>query len=158
MGEDMSSSLETVQHREITDVAQSERFSFVTAMSYVRETNIMTKQLLCLKSLEKTCNDSLKPYVFWSLAACYQEKEDYEKADDFYQLCFEGLTDYIEPNALLIYWRNRGVSQRLRGEYEEALDCFQHMLAIAKATQQPKEESSAMFLHLGRYLSGMGKV
>ncbi|MEM8504895.1 MAG: tetratricopeptide repeat protein [Cyanobacteria bacterium P01_D01_bin.1] len=151
MGEDMSPMLEGA----IAAGKQVRKLSFVTAVSYVREKQY-DKSIALFEEIRETNSDLLAPYTAWSLAVCYQEKEDYEKADDFYQLCFEGLSDCIEPNALLIYWRNRGVCRRLNSKYEEALDCFQHMLTIARETRQSREESLALY-HLGRTYKEWGK-
>ncbi|PZO51652.1 MAG: histidine kinase, partial [Phormidesmis priestleyi] len=148
MGEEMSPALEVLRQQLESNETQKSEMTLITAISYLRE-KYYDKSIELLEALRSSDDESLMPYILWSLAICYQEKKDYEKAYDFYQLCFERLTSCIEPHALLLYWRNWGVCQRLHSKYEEALDCFQHMLAIAQETQRLKEESLALY-HLGR--------
>ncbi|MGF1517513.1 MAG: tetratricopeptide repeat protein [Nodosilinea sp.] len=154
LGAEISPVLEAVRERQDA-VVEPHVLTFMTAMTYVRE-KCYDKAVALFEELSETALARLNPYIAWSLATCYQEKENYEKANDFYQICFEQLAYCIEPNAFLIYWRNRGVCQRLHGKYELALDCFQQMLTIAKALQKSTEEASAFF-HLGRTYQAWGK-
>jgi tetratricopeptide (TPR) repeat protein len=147
LGDEMSPMLEIVRQEQSSTI-QKDYLSFATAMTYSRDKHY-DKAIEIFEGLLETEVSLLGPYVSWSLATCYQEKEDYEKADDFYQTCFEQLAECIEPNALLIFWRDRGVCQRLHERYEQALDCFQHMLAIAQDLQNFSKEALALY-HLGR--------
>ncbi|MEO0375340.1 MAG: tetratricopeptide repeat protein, partial [Cyanobacteria bacterium P01_A01_bin.17] len=154
LGAEMSPALEIVRHQSICSEKQ-QALIFITAMTYVREKHY-NKAIELFGEIDDTENSLLSPYIAWSMATCHEKKEAYDKANDFYQACFEQLADCIEPNSFLIYWRNRGVCQRLREKYEQALDCFQHMLSIARALQKPQKESLA-FYHMGRTYQAWGK-
>ncbi|MBE9138127.1 tetratricopeptide repeat protein [Nodosilinea sp. LEGE 07088] len=154
LGAEISPNLELLsEHQELVKGQHS--LAFITAMSYVREKHY-DKAVALFEALSEAKYSLLSPYAAWSLATCHQEKEDYEKANDFYQTCFEQLADFIEPNAFLVYWRNRGICQRLHEKYEQSLNCFQQMLTIAREILRPQEEASALY-HLGKTYQDWGK-
>ena len=132
MGEDMTSTLEIAREQLMSDAEQLRRLTFVTAVTYIRAEQY--DKAIALFEENKAVDDSLSFYILWALAVCHQEKKDYDKARYFYQQCFEK-RKCIESNALLVYWGNRGVCEKLHSKYEEAIDCFQRTLAIAKETQ-----------------------
>ena len=148
LGEEMSPSLEATCRDCAGDVEQESVLRFFVALSYIRAKQY-EKAISQFDNFSLTADHRLSAYIAWSLAVCHQEQENYEKANDYYQTCFEQLAPLIEPNAFLMYWRNRGVCQRLYEKWEKALDCFQQMLDIARNLKNSEEEALALH-HIGR--------
>jgi tetratricopeptide (TPR) repeat protein len=148
LGEDLSSSLEATCQDWAGNGEQQAILRFFVALSYMRPKHY-EQAIPQFEQIAGSTDHPLHAYVAWCLAVCHQEQKKYETANDYYQTCFEQLTPLIEPNAFLLYWCNRGVCQRLHERWEQALDCFQHMLTIARELNNPEEEASALY-HLGR--------
>ncbi|MBD2439631.1 tetratricopeptide repeat protein [Nostoc sp. FACHB-110] len=155
LGDDMTPNLElTRQHYHLEEDCQT-GLNFLTAMSYLRKDKY-DKAIEILELLTNNSDSRFSPYIAWSLATCYQEKEAFEQAIAYYQECFEKLARYIEPSAFLMFWRNRGICHRLHGKYEQALDCFQRMLTISREINKLQDESLALY-HIGRTYQEWGK-
>jgi tetratricopeptide (TPR) repeat protein len=155
LGEEISPSLELTCQDSVGDAEQQGPLHFFVALSYVRAKQY-EKAITLFDSLMLPAHDSLNAYIDWSLAVCHQEQENYATADDYYQTCFEQLAPLIEPNSFLMYWRNRGVCQRLHEKWELALDCFQNMLGIARGLEDFEEEALAL-CHVGQTYQEWGK-
>ena len=155
LGEDMSHALEITLAECGTEPELENALAFLTALSYVREDN-HDKAITLFPERVDCAHSLLSPYIAWSLATCHQEKEEYDKANDYYQTCFEQLADCTEPNDFLTFWNNWGVCQRLHGKHEKALDCFQQMLTITQELQKPDKKALALY-HIGRTYKDWGK-
>ena len=155
LGEEMTTALEITRQNQNGEQGCKRALNFITAMSYIRTDNY-EKAIAVLEEITAQSDSSVSAYTAWALAACYQEKDEFDKAIDYYQECFEKLAAYIEPTAFLIFWRNRGVCHRLHGKYEQSLDCFQRMLAIAREIHKYKDEALALY-HTGRAYKDWGK-
>ncbi|HLO85783.1 MAG TPA: tetratricopeptide repeat protein [Nostocaceae cyanobacterium] len=148
LGEEMTPSLEISRQYYSCDLTYQTALTFLTAMSYVRKENY-DKAIEIFGTLTDKKDIVFSPYAAWSLANCYQEKGDFEQAIDYYQRCFEQLSQYIEPSAFILFWQNRGVCQRLHGKYDKALECFMQMLTISQNINKIQSESLALY-HIGK--------
>ena len=147
LGEEITPALE-INRQYYNNESCQKSLVFLTAMSYVRKENY-DKAIEVFELLTEDTDSILSPYIAWSVANCYQEKGEFDKAIDYYQECFDKLARYIEPSAFILFWNNRGVCHRLHEKYEKALDCFMQMLTISKETQKTQSESLALY-HIGR--------
>ncbi|MBO1072079.1 MAG: tetratricopeptide repeat protein [Dolichospermum sp. DEX189] len=147
LGEEITPALE-INRQYYNNESCQKSLVFLTAMSYVRKENY-DKAIEVFELLTEDADSILSPYIAWSVANCYQEKGEFDKAIDYYQECFDKLARYIEPSAFILFWNNRGVCHRLHEKYEKALDCFMQMLTISKETQKTQSESLALY-HIGR--------
>jgi tetratricopeptide (TPR) repeat protein len=148
LGEEMTPALETTRQNQISEEKSHRALTFLTAMSYIRTDNY-GKAIDILEEINHCSDSSISAYIDWSLATCYQEKKEFDRATDYYQECFEKLARYIEPTAFLLFWRNRGICYRLHAKHEQALDCFQNMLTITREIHQSKEEANCLW-HIGK--------
>ncbi|NER46896.1 MAG: tetratricopeptide repeat protein [Symploca sp. SIO1A3] len=155
LGEEMTPALETTRQHYCGEPESQKALTFLTAMSYLR-TDKYDQAIALFKEITEQSDGNLSSYIDWALASCYQAKDKFEQAVDYYQQCFEKLEPYIEPTAFLLFWSNRGVCHRLHSKYEKALDCFQKMLKITREIHKPKDEAFALY-HIGRSYQEWGK-
>ena len=155
LAEEMTPVLEKTRQNQSCGQEHKTALTFITGMSYVRTDNY-AKAIALLEEINEQQDRKLSAYTAWSLATCYQHQDEFDKAIDYYQECFEKLTSCIEPSAFLLFWRNRGVCLRLHAKYEQALDYFQRMLAIARECHKCEDESLALY-HIGRVYKEWGK-
>ncbi|WP_250565214.1 tetratricopeptide repeat protein, partial [Adonisia turfae] len=148
LGAEMNPALESIRHQPKFSEKQ-QALTFITAMTYTR-TAYHQKAIELFGELTNAENSSLNPYVAWSMAICHGEEWNYDKADNFYQSCYESLTECAE------YWKDRGKFQQSNAKYEKALDCFQQMLAITDALQNLQKKALA-FDYLGKVYKASGK-
>jgi tetratricopeptide (TPR) repeat protein/energy-coupling factor transporter ATP-binding protein EcfA2 len=148
LGGEMTPALETTRQNQSGEQESHRALTFLTAMSYIRTDNY-GKAIDILEKINDCSGSSINAYIDWSLATCYQEKEEFDKAIDYYQKCFAKLAPYIEPSAFLLFWRNRGICHCLHGKYEQALDCFQKMLTITRKIHESREEATCLW-HIGK--------
>ncbi len=148
LGEDISPALDVAQQEQVTSPSQP-LLTFFTGMSYVREKHY-GKAVELFKEVAESLPSALTPYTHWALATCYEKQEDYNQANDCYQICSDNLAGH------LVYWRNRGICQRLDGKYEQALECFQRMLDLAESNQKLSDAALA-FYHFGRTYQAWSK-
>jgi len=155
LGEEMTPALETTRQHYGGEPESQKSLTFLTAMSYLR-TDKYDQAIALLEEITEQPDGHLSPYIDWALASCYQAKEKFAQAVDYYQKCFEKLELYIKPTDFLLFWRNRGICHRQHRKYEQALDCFQKMLKIAREICKPKDEAVALY-NIGRTYKEWGK-
>ena len=153
LGEEMTPALEIMRQNPSGELEQQQALNFITGMSYIRSDNY-DKAIAVLEKITHQQENRLTPFVYWALAICHEEKEDYNKADDYYSQ--SKITNYHETNTLFIFWRHWGWCHRLSGTYEESLKCFQNSLGIAKGLKNYKYEAN-IFYNIGRTYKDWGK-
>ncbi|MEI2582076.1 tetratricopeptide repeat protein [Scytonema sp. PRP1] len=153
LGEEITPALEAYQQRYSHDAVCQKALTFLTAMSYLRKDKY-DKASDIFGEREEELDSSLRPFVCWALAKCYEEKEEYEKADGYYNR--SKMADYPQQNTLFIFWRHWGWCQRLDKKYEQSLVYYQKALAVAKELLNSQYESS-IFYNIGRVYQDWGK-
>jgi tetratricopeptide (TPR) repeat protein len=142
LGEEMTPNLEISRQFHNHDKNCSMALIFITAMSYVRKENY-DKAIEILESMDQESDHSLKSFIYWALAECYECKEDYKKANEYYHKFKVG--DYHLSNTLYIFWRDWGWCQKLDSKYEQSLDYYQNALNIINKIQHFKYKASCLF-------------
>ncbi|NJR58167.1 MAG: tetratricopeptide repeat protein [Cyanobacteria bacterium CRU_2_1] len=157
LGEEITPHLEEAcSHVQANDLDNQQIVNFVTAVSYIRSgmnksgTDHYDTAISRLQHLVGQPENSLKPYLTLSLATCYQEKQDYGKAEEYYRECDAQLAHSIST------WRERGECQRLYGKYAMALASFQQMHTLAQTLEKSEEEADALY-YMGRTYVDWGK-
>lgn len=146
LGEEMTPALETTRQNQISEEETRRALTFLTAMSYMRTDNY-AKAIALLEEIADKSENHLSRFVYWALALCHVEKEEYEKANDYYSQ--SKMADYPEKAALFIFWRDWGWCNRLHVKYEQSLVYFQKSLAIAKKLEKPEYEANILY-NIGR--------
>ncbi|MDM3849882.1 MAG: tetratricopeptide repeat protein [Aphanizomenon gracile PMC627.10] len=142
LGEEMTPNLEISRQFHNHDKNCSMALIFITAMSYVRKENY-DKAIEILESMDQESDHSLKSFIYWALAECYECKEDYKKANEYYHKFKVG--DYHLSNTLYIFWRDWGWCQKLDSKYEQSLNYYQNALDIINEIQNFKYKASCLF-------------
>ncbi|MBE8964732.1 tetratricopeptide repeat protein [Nostocales cyanobacterium LEGE 12452] len=155
LGEEMTPALENSLENYGGDQDSQRALNLLTAISYIR-TDKYTKAVELLEEINVRQNVSHSAYIAWSIATCYQEQEKFDKAIDYYQECFEKLVLYIHPSAFLLFWRNRGICNRLHTKYKQSLECFQQALTIDREFRKSEDEASDLW-NIGRTYQDWGK-
>jgi tetratricopeptide (TPR) repeat protein/energy-coupling factor transporter ATP-binding protein EcfA2 len=141
-GEEMTPAFETSRKRYSNDAVCHKALTFLTAMSYLREDK-HDKAIEIFGEIEEESDSSLRPFVCWALAKCYEQKEEYEKADDYYNR--SNMADYHQQNALFIFWKHRGFCQRLYKKHEQSLVYYHKALAVAKKLLNSQDEANILY-------------
>jgi len=155
LGDEMTPALEIMRQNQDGELEQKQALDFITGMSYIRSDNY-DKAIAILDEIDCYPENNISAYISWSLAICYEGKEKFEQAIDYYQECFEKLSRCIEPSALFLFWRNIGICYRLQEKYEKSIECLQKALAITREFNKPKEESLILY-YIGRSYQAWGK-
>ncbi|MEA5621803.1 tetratricopeptide repeat protein [Nostoc sp. UHCC 0251] len=156
LGDEMTPALENTRQHYNTDESCQTALNFLTAISYLRKDKY-DKSIEILELITNKLDSKVSVYIDWCFAISYREKEVFEQAFFYYQECSEKFEKYnIEPSAVLIFWRDRGICHRLDGKYEQALDYFQQMLSISKEINKLQNESLALY-HIGKTYQDWGK-
>jgi tetratricopeptide (TPR) repeat protein len=142
LGEEMTPNLEISRQFHNHEEGYKMALIFITAMSYVRKENY-DKAIEILESMDQESDHSLKSFIYWALAECYECKEDYKKANEYYHKFKVG--DYHLSNTLYIFWRDWGWCQKLDSKYEQSLDYYQNALNIINKIQHFKYKASCLF-------------
>ncbi|MEM6400447.1 MAG: tetratricopeptide repeat protein, partial [Cyanobacteria bacterium P01_D01_bin.116] len=153
LGGEMTPVLENIRQHYKTDKDCQRALSFLTAMSCMRE-NKYDKAIEVFEEINEKPDSTLRPLYCWALAICYAEKEDYKKANDYYNQ--SKIADYYQQSTLFIMWRNWGWCQRLDNKYEQSLDYYQKAWNIAKELQNYRHEAN-IFWNIGRLYQDWGK-
>ncbi|WP_254449349.1 tetratricopeptide repeat protein [Anabaena sp. UHCC 0253] len=152
LGEEMTPTLEiSCQHynNESCQIA----LIFITAMSYVRKDNY-DKAIAIFEDIDQKSHNSLKSFIYWAFAICYQEKENYEKADEYYNKC--KVADDNLSNTSFVFWRNWGWCQKSNNKHEQSLDYYQNALNLINEIQNFQNKANCIF-SIGRVYQGWGK-
>ncbi|MEH2249910.1 tetratricopeptide repeat protein [Nostoc sp.] len=155
LGEEMTPALENSRENYGGDQDSQRALNLLTAISYIR-TDKYTKAVELLEEINVQPNGRHSAYITWSIATCYQEQKKFDKAIDYYQVCFEKLALYIHPSAFLLFWRNRGICHRLQAKYEQSLECFQQALTIDREFCKSEDEASDLW-NIGKTYQEWGK-
>ncbi|MDM3861913.1 MAG: tetratricopeptide repeat protein [Aphanizomenon gracile PMC644.10] len=153
LGEEMTPNLEISRQFHNHDKNCSIALIFITAMSYVRKENY-DKAIEILESMDQESDHSLKSFIYWALAECYECKEDYKKANEYYDKC--KIDDDTLSNTSFVFWRNWGWCQKSNSKHEQSLDYYQNALNIINKIQHFKYKASCLF-SIGRVYQDWGK-
>jgi tetratricopeptide (TPR) repeat protein len=153
LGDEMTPALENSRQHYSTDEGCQRALTFFTAMSYLRKDKY-DKAIEIFKQINEESDSNLKPFICWALAKCYEEKEDYEKSNNYYSQ--SQLADFHQQNSLLIFWSHWGWCQRLNKKYEQSLHYYQKALDAAKELKN-NEYKANIFYHIARVYQDWGK-
>jgi len=153
LGEEMTPALEACRQRYSHDAVCQKTLIFFTAMSYLRKEKY-DKAIEIFGEIEEELDSSLRPFVCWALAKCYEEKEEYEKADGYYNR--SKMADYPQQNNLFLFWRDWGGCQRSDKKYEQSLVYYRKALADAKELLNSQDEAN-IFYNIGRVYQDWSK-
>ena len=144
LGDEMTPALEKVreQHGEKERTQQS--LDVMLAISYLRSKHY-DKSLAVLENLINLSNSKIEPYISWSFAICYQDKEEYTQSERYYQQTFDNISTGNRQVALIFFWKQWGICYRLQEQYEKAVDCFQQSLTVAQEIDREKEEAHLLW-------------
>jgi tetratricopeptide (TPR) repeat protein len=154
LGEEMTPALEATQREQIGNQTRQRALAFMTALSYVRSDHYDKAIELLLELTHQS--DIHLPLINWSIAFCYAEKAEYDRAINYYQQSSEHLTSHAAQTAWLSFWINWGDCYRSHGKYEQALEAFQKALAITKEAINPQEEAT-LLREIGNLYQAWGK-
>jgi energy-coupling factor transporter ATP-binding protein EcfA2 len=143
LGEEMTPNLEIIRQDYKDNQDSQTALDFLLAMSYVRTDNYQ-KAIAILEEMNEPADSNLSAYINWSLATCYQHKNELDKAGRYYQECFGKLARYIEPSAFQLFWKHWGVYYRLHNKYEQSLECFHNALAIGQKLNRSEDKADAL--------------
>jgi tetratricopeptide (TPR) repeat protein len=129
LGDEMTPALEASREYHSRDEGCKRALTFLTAMSYMREDKY-DKAINTFEKINDESDISLRPFICWALAKCYEEKEDYDKSNGYYKE--SKLTDYHQQNSLYNFWEDWGWCQRLNKKYEQSFYYYQKALAVTK--------------------------
>ncbi|MEM7714848.1 MAG: tetratricopeptide repeat protein, partial [Cyanobacteria bacterium P01_A01_bin.68] len=153
LGGEMTPVLENVREHYNTDEVCQTALNLLTAISCMRD-NKYDKAIEIFQEINEKTDGKLRPFSCWALGICYAEKEDYKKANDYYNQ--SKIADYYQQSNLFILWINWGWCQRLDNKYERSLDYYQKAWNIAKELQNYRHEAN-IFWNIGRLYQDWGK-
>ncbi|BAZ16595.1 signal transduction protein [Calothrix sp. NIES-4071] len=114
LGEQMSPAFFECYKYIISEKISQNTLSFLTPMTFLSQDNY-EKAITHFEEVNQISDTNLSPYFDWILADYFKEKEEFNKAYNYYQQCFQKLTLYTEPSALRPLWLCIGVCHRLHG-------------------------------------------
>ena len=153
MGDEMTPTLENISQYHNTNENCQKALTFLTAMSYLRKDKY-DKAIEIFEKINQESDNSLRSFICWALAKCYEEKEDYEKSNNYYWQ--SQITDYHPQNSLFIFWRHWGWCQRLDEKYEQSLEYYEKALAIATEIESIQNEAN-IYYNIARVYQDWGK-
>ena len=148
LGDEMTPALEKVREQDWEKDSTQQSLDLMLTISYLRSKHY-DKSLEVLENLKNLSNAYIEPYISWSFAICYQEKEEYSQSDRYYQQTFEQISSGNRLVASIFFWKQWGICYRLQEQYEKSADCFQQALRVAKEIDREKEEALLLW-HLGK--------
>ncbi|WP_414621212.1 tetratricopeptide repeat protein [Calothrix sp. CCY 0018] len=127
LGQDITDALEASRQYNLAEKGCQTALTFLRGVSYIRK----DKYDLAISILEETnkqSNKSLRPFIDWGLAFCYQKNKEYEKANEYYNNA-KISNDFINS---AYFWFSWGKCQLDYRKYEESLKYYQKSLFIIK--------------------------
>jgi tetratricopeptide (TPR) repeat protein len=85
LGEEISPALEAIRQNYYGDEDSQRILTFMTAVSYLRQDNY-EKAIALLEEIISHQETAISSFAYWALGICYQHKEEYDKANDYYSL------------------------------------------------------------------------
>jgi tetratricopeptide (TPR) repeat protein len=151
LGQDMTPALEASRKYNLVEGRCQIALDFITGISYIRKDKYDIA-IYFLKNLYKQSNSNLRAFVDWGLAFCYQDKKEYEEANEYYNKAKKS-NDFINSAWFWISW---GKCQSDYKKYEESLDYYQKTFSIIKKLGDPKYEAVIISI-IGRVYQCWGK-
>jgi tetratricopeptide (TPR) repeat protein len=130
-GEEMSFALQTTLQMQRFDGLSQPALSLLTALSYIRK-DYHHKAITLLEELDNQLDNQLNPYIKWAFAAYHSDKNEYDKAIDFYQQAFDEFSKTNESKELLIFLLDWGSCYASHKNYEQSIGCCHQALALVQ--------------------------
>ncbi|WP_460203165.1 tetratricopeptide repeat protein [Scytonema sp. NUACC21] len=152
MGDEMTPAFEyTRQHCRNDEDCQT-ALIFLTAMSYMRTDNY-DKAIKIFEELNVS-SDIIQSFVFWALAICYAEREEYEKSNDNFKK--SRIVKFYQENNLLMFWKDWGWCHNLSETYEQSLELYLKVYNISKTIKKCRSEVTILST-IGKLYKEWGK-
>ena len=157
-GEEMSLALQTTLQSQSIHELSHPALSILTALSYIRK-DCHHKAFTLLEEL----NNQFSPYKKWVFAAYHSDKNEYDRALDFYQQAFDEFSKTNVSKELLIFLLDWGSCYASNKNYEQSIGCSHQVLALV---QEPNTDLSysvesvtrvIAFSLIGKSYQGWGK-
>ncbi|MGB5959665.1 MAG: tetratricopeptide repeat protein [Coleofasciculaceae cyanobacterium] len=133
-GEDMRFALQTTLHSQNFEGLSKSALSLLTALSYIRK-DYHHKAITLLEELD----NQLNPYIKWTFAAYHSDRNEYDKAINFYQQAFDEFSKTTLSKELLIFLLDWGSCYASIKKYEQSIECCHQALALV---QEPNTDLS----------------
>ncbi|AFY55802.1 putative NTPase (NACHT family) [Rivularia sp. PCC 7116] len=151
LGQDMTPALEASRKYSLVEGRYQIALDFITGISYIRKDK-HDLAISILEDIKNQYNDNLEAFIDWGLAICYQEKKEYEKANQYYN----NAKIYSEFIDSAWFWLSWGKCQSDYKKYEESLDYYQKTLSLIKQLGNLKYEAIILSI-VGRAYQCWGK-
>ncbi len=148
LGAEMTSALERSLEDVNLNYKHRQALEFITGLSYLRSDNY-DRAITRLEPLINRIDSDLDAYALWIVAIAHENKEDYDRALQYYQQCSGKLQSFI----LLRHW---GWCYQLHQQYEQSLERLQQALALAQQSNHRKAEAYILY-NIGRSYQAWGK-